>query len=154
MEGFFCRVYALSRPRYFFVGSAVLAVVLWLLGNQEEALYFSVSLLVTFGIVGALKIILRVPRPKNPMVKTYGYAFPSGHAAASAFLVVGLYYLSKALFNTAVAHWIVVIMLAITLIVSISRVYLHAHTTLQVLVGALIGFVVPLTILINYANVL
>lgn len=142
-------MYAIGRPAYFFVGSALLVLALWLFGKGVEAILFAVSFVVTFGIVGALKIILRTPRPKKSMIKTYGYSFPSGHAAAGAFLTVMAYYLAQSLYNETTALVAGGFMIIVTALVAVSRVFLGAHTAVQVLTGLIIGFIAPLAVLLN-----
>lgn len=152
MKWFFCTIDAVSRPLVFFLGSAALALLLFILEKRSEALLFAVSFAATFGIVGALKIITRIPRPAHPMVATLGYAFPSGHAAAGTFLAVILSNFSMKIFshNAALAVGIALGVAAIG--VSISRVYLRAHTPLQVFSGMAIGALVPAFIFLNYGT--
>lgn len=148
MQNFFCSVYALTRPLYFFVASALFALILWFLGNKEFVLGFIIAFVITFGLIGILKILFKTPRPKNPMVITYGYAFPSGHAAATTFLAVTFYALTPQSLGDTITQTVLIVSVIISLIIGISRVFLRAHTILQVLVGYAVGAVVPLLILL------
>lgn len=149
MKDIFCNIYSVGRPVYFFMVSSAIAGALWFTDNYEAAGLFSIAFLITFGLVGGLKFITRVPRPKNPMVPTFGHAFPSGHAAAAAFTGVMAHYFSLVWLGENVATVVAIFFVVIALAVGISRVYLRAHTTLQVLVGFAIGIIVPLVVLSN-----
>jgi undecaprenyl-diphosphatase len=127
--------------RDFFVCATVYALLLYFTGYQDEALYFVLTMLVTIGSVGALKVITQVERPKNSLVpqKYSRHAFPSGHAGAAWFTAVALPLTAP---GTSLVLWIFCALCA--LVVSHSRLVLKVHTPLQVLVGALIGMTIPL----------
>jgi undecaprenyl-diphosphatase len=125
---------------------------------REKTRKVSAALLVTFGVAALVVTVLKnsVGRARpflalsgvTPLYGTpTGFSFPSGHATGSfcfAGFVVGMA-IRIARENPARRRDAVLSAagaLAFATIVSISRVYLGAHFPSDVLVGALIGFVI------------
>jgi len=81
-------------------------------------------------------------RPPNPLAVTKGYAFPSGHAVATASIAVALVLVSmpagprRRKWELAAA--------AAAFVMGLSRVYLNAHWFSDVVAGALLGTAVAL----------
>ena len=96
-----------------------------------------------------LKITCRVPRPwvKDPnftivesaRAEATGYSFPSGHTqtAIGAFGTLAVWHKQK---------WFRALMIAICVIVPVTRMYLGVHTFADVIVSVLIGFAVVLAL--------
>ena len=96
--------------------------------NKNLYIEYCFSYILYFVITKTLKKVVKKNRPDGLNMKS----FPSGHAA-SAFLGSGFFL--KA-FGPYFGYPAIILASA----VSISRVYAKRHTTLDVLVGAMIGF--------------
>lgn len=95
----------------------------------------------TYVIVKALKILIAYPRPFETLLNSQllvsikgGDSFPSGHAALTMALATTVYLRHKKLG---------VLLYAFALMVAFSRLYVGVHYPLDVLVGMLIGLLVP-----------
>lgn len=138
-------VHYVTDTRVFWVACALILVMLMARRYRYEAIVFGISLLLTTGAVQLLKTALAVTRPDDALVALSSYAFPSGHAAAGAFLVTMVTWLlrrtaSLAPRRTATISALVFIALAI----GTSRIFIGVHTPLQVLAGYVVGIMVPL----------
>ena len=130
----------------FFLYCVVYALALYLLGTVASALLVIVSLVSVYVIVYVLKVATRVQRRDDAQI-VFDHpdrAFPSGHAAAVAFLIPVVTY---------TAPWglpmiTLLAMSALTGVVMLSRLSLRVHTMGQVVAGALIGTLVPVAIII------
>jgi membrane-associated phospholipid phosphatase len=81
-------------------------------------------------------------RPPNPFVVTKGYAFPSGHAVATASIAVALVLVSMPAGRRR-RKWELTAAAA-AFVMGLSRVYLNAHWFSDVVAGALLGTAVAL----------
>jgi len=110
---------------------------LYLWGENKNKLFFylSSSFLVG-GTVYLLKLLFSTPRPVDALIKTFSPAFPSFHSAL-AFFTLGFFFDNK--------KWRIPLLIYACLI-AYSRVYLRVHYWLDVIVGAVIGFVIPFLI--------
>ena len=123
----------------------VLALLfLWCVDKREGYYLLSVSFA---GIVvnQFLKIVCRIPRPwvKDPnftivesaRAEATGYSFPSGHTqtAVGAYGSLAVWHKQK---------WLRISMIAICVIVPITRMYLGVHTPADVLVSLAIGMAI------------
>lgn len=154
MRNLFCSVYEIGRPVYFFTCAALITLGLLVFGFFEDALLFVLAFVVTFGLVGILKLIFHTPRPAHPKVPTWGSAFPSGHAAGGTFFAVMLSYYAFRAFETDTALFVGIVLVVLAALVAVSRVFLRAHTAFQVAIGVLIGLLVPLTLILYRATIL
>ncbi len=129
----------------FFLYCVVYALVLYLLDAVASSLVVLISLISVYVIVYVLKVATRVQRQSDAQIvfARPDRAFPSGHAAAVAFLIPVVTY-------TAPWGLPVITLLAtstLTGVVMLSRLSLRAHTLDQVVAGALIGTLVPVAII-------
>ncbi len=71
--------------------TAVVVVGLLVLRRVRPAVYLGVILLLEFGVETVTKRLIARPRPvlANPISHASGFSFPSGHAAATAVLLMG-----------------------------------------------------------------
>lgn len=114
----------------------ILAPLLFLRKNLKKYLFYLLSLALTIGFVYLLKYLFNVPRLPDGMIDKTSPTFPSGHASISFVPVVFFGDLKLRL-----------PFLGYSLLVSYSRVYLNVHTVIDVLFGLLVGFIVPLSLL-------
>ncbi len=92
------------------------------------------SLFFSLFLVFLLKNLFRIPRPLvEAIIVETGYAFPSGHATGS-FSVIPILFKSYGKIKY--------LFFILAILVSFSRVYVGVHSLTDVLVGALIGFLI------------
>ena len=133
-------------PVHFLICAALYAFVLQEVGLSAEVPVFITSIAATLGVVGVLKLVCRVERRKDALVKLNSKkrAFPSGHAASSALIAIIVpYTLSNTLTLTMVGVTAGVLAIGAVL-VSASRLTLKVHTRFQIAVGLAIGIAGPL----------
>ncbi len=103
--------------------------------NGKSTTKYLLSLILVLSITFFLKYFFHIPRPENALVEVMSPRFPSGHTAVS-FLMVG--YFKNRRYR--------VLFLIYALLVSYSRIYFGVHKYIDLFVGAMIGFFVPLLI--------
>lgn len=107
--------------------------------KRKISFVFVVALIIDLVIVGALKLAVRRPRPKeHDMVLTISldeFSFPSGHATRAALVTVFL------LSNFELPSWCASIILAWSVSVCLSRILLSRHHASDVVCGVLLGLV-------------
>ncbi len=138
-------VFTLLGSHYFLVPANLLiaAVAYFMRRDTWFAIKtFSVafsSLLVMFG----LKLLFSRPRPLTPLLKeASGYSFPSGHAFMSfTFFGLLIYLVYNKVENKIVKGILITSLLAITLIVGSSRIYLRVHYFTDVMAGFSLGVI-------------
>ena len=142
-----------SRYTFFVFSFAVVLLLYWM-KEFEDALIFLLTFTATMGAVVILKLAFRVPRPEGSDLENGSYAFPSGHATGIFFLVVTISHLAYTHLSSLWFSLILITLLAASVLVSLSRIILNVHTKIQVITGALIGFLIPLIILSNKESIL
>ena len=146
-----CRVDAIGTPVRFFITSLLFGLLFLFLGYVSETLLFFIALVLTVSLVGLLKIIFRVARPKNAAFVIRSFSFPSGHAAGVVFLAFGILYLVSSVVSPTTLAGLALAFIPFVALVAWSRVALHVHTVFQVFVGLLIGVSIPLVVFM-YSN--
>jgi len=146
-EGWILLLQHFSNPffdvlfRFFsFLGSEIfyllfLSFIYWCL-NKKLAIRLGMVIFISMYVNFTLKDVFHLPRPDHPNLRILenpeGESFPSGHAqsvATVSFFLTRNY--PKPLFY--------MIAIAITTLVSLSRVYLGVHYPRDVIVGSLLG---------------
>jgi undecaprenyl-diphosphatase len=112
----------------------VLAALFYYRGRQGTILFLAL-LVSSWALALALKPVFEVPRPEaiRFVTCTTGYSMPSGHSLMSFALATFLH-------PRAGKYKLLVWAFAIT--VSLSRIFIGVHYPSDVIVGALIGFIV------------
>jgi undecaprenyl-diphosphatase len=122
------------------LGFAFLIVLLVVLGRYREAFYSAVAC--AGGLISqtVIKNTLVVNRPENGLVSSFGYSFPSGHTnmATILFLSFCIYVFSRLVDNKKKKMYFAISIIVI-LLVGLSRIYLNAHWTSDVLAGWCLG---------------
>ncbi len=138
-----------SPELVFGVFSVCVVLTLLFVHFRRDALIFMISLIVTASLGLLLKFIFAVPRPEGALVPITGYAFPSNHAALSMFFA---FMFSWFIYEHVHIKQLYVLGLQTlvfipAIIVALSRLTIHVHTPFQILVGSLIGILVPFSLL-------
>jgi undecaprenyl-diphosphatase len=121
----------------------VIGIVVWWRIGKLEAIMILVAGLIT-PVNTALKLAINRPRPPAALVHVLspeqGNGFPSGHAFF-AILILGLtaYFICINLKNRVLRRLVLAGLLALILLIGISRVYLGVHWPSDVIGGYLIG---------------
>lgn len=102
--------------------------------HVPEALVLIISLAITGLLVMPMKEWLGVPRPPDPLVKTLGLSYPSGHAAY-AVAYVSIAVTLERVRDILARAVLVVLAAALTTVIALSRVYLRAHYLSDVIGG-------------------
>lgn len=106
--------------------------------------YFLVGTLVAMGIFSsAFKFLYQRPRPSLEwLVETFGYSFPSWHAASTCLvaLVLGIICRQR-LGKTWLAYGCQFVLMALAALVGLSRIYVGVHYPTDILGGWLLAAV-------------
>lgn len=127
--------------QYFFI---LLGAILYWTVDKKFAFKLMVAYLGSAFINGGIKALTNKPRPYQEgaraiLQETTGSSMPSGHAQASGSLAINLwneYYYAK---------WVRVLMIAMIILVPLSRMYLGQHYLEDVLVGLVLGLILGST---------
>lgn len=127
--------------QYFFI---LLGAILYWTVDKKFAFKLMVTYLGSAFINGGLKALTNKPRPYQSgaraiLQETTGSSMPSGHAQASGSLAINLwneYYYAK---------WVRGLMIAMIILVPLSRMYLGQHYLEDVLVGLVLGLILGST---------
>lgn len=122
----------------FVVAITFFALILWLRRHMHQARNLLATAAGVMVSVQIMKEVLRIPRPTDALIETIGYAFPSGHAAGSAFLALSICHTVRTC-KKPVRYSVYVICFMSALAIGMSRVTLGVHTPLQVGAGYVIG---------------
>jgi undecaprenyl-diphosphatase len=91
-------------------------------------------------LVSVVKSLVQSPRPLNGLFFASGFSFPSGHTAGSIVLCGSLAFLAWQHWKTTRAHVSIGAgVIAVTCVVSFSRLYLNVHWFSDVLGASLLG---------------
>lgn len=104
--------------------------------NKKFVIYFLVSLIITFLVVFVMKHVTQRIRPTELCGKDF--SFPSGHAATAFAAATILAFFDKK------RNWFYY---AVAVLIAYSRIYLGCHYFLDVVAGAVLGWLISITIL-------
>ncbi len=116
----------------------VLTAALLVMRRPRSALTLAVTMILTEGMTGVLKVLVARPRPADSLSDTALTSFPSGHTALAAATMVVLALLLGRWFWGLAAVWVTAM--------AWSRTYLEAHWFSDVLAGAVLGTSVALLV--------
>ena len=127
-------VYLFDLYLFFNFASRRRMVRMWAFVITATGLMFSTEL---------LKNTFQTPRPVDALIETFGYAFPSGHAAGSMFLALTLCYFASSL-KVPLRYLVYVLLVVATFAIGFSRFQLGVHTPFQIGAGYIVGIVFAL----------
>lgn len=135
-------VSTIGSPTVMRVGSAVLAIVLWVRGARRLASWVAATMIGGALIDVLLKTVIGRARPvfAHPVVTAPGFSFPSGHAFTSA-LAVGVVLLCILPLLHRRSHKAVAWLCALAIVAAVgySRIALGVHWVSDVIGGWLLG---------------
>jgi membrane-associated phospholipid phosphatase len=108
-----------------------------------------IILVITALITLVIKNITKVPRPKNAVVKLCDYAFPSGHTSIS-FALATFYTFFINNLQISVIEKIILIggMYTAVIFIVYWRLQIKVHTPFQIFIGALLGSLVSMIVVL------
>lgn len=125
-----------------YITTPVLAVVAWLTGRRAEAVTLFAAGTASWLLAKVVKEVAERGRPQHALEaqvalrgpKEGGSGFPSGHAATSTALAVVL--------GVALGGWWVPVLVALTVLTWVGRIYVGVHLPLDIVGGAGLGVAV------------
>lgn len=140
MDTFLLFLFSKVASTEVFIG-IILLIILALMTKRKhrEAGAIAIGAILMSLVVTFLKWLFHIARPLNPGLIVTGYAFPSGHAAASAFLLVLLFHTLQYVKYRSERYALGTLGISIVVAISISRIVYNVHTLFQVCVGIIIG---------------
>lgn len=124
------------------IASAVIVTTLLLRGDRGSAWFVAAVMLCGWALSSGTKLVFARERPPVPLrlVEISSYSFPSGHAMMTSTFVCVVVVVLARLHIPAVARTAAYVCLGLyTLAVGLSRIYLAAHWTTDVLAGWAFG---------------
>lgn len=137
---FFVLVTRLGNPSVLLSATALASILLFVKGRRYEAVLFIVTLGVAVISLTVLKNTFQITRPASDLINVDGWSFPSGHAtiATTFFFMLATTFFARMRTPVQKVALIVGSIIA-TAIICVSRLYLGAHWTLDVLAGVALG---------------
>ena len=126
----------------------LIACVLLIKGYKQDFYIIGATTLLAMFTSSLLKLTLHIPRPEHMLIEEDGYRFPSGHATmASVVMCLGMYYAHEHIKNVYLRNITCISLVAWYILVSYSRLYLHVHYPIDVIVGGLIGIITAILVI-------
>ncbi len=154
MLNFMKLISAIFNPNIMYPILFVSGAALFIFKKKTWDVLLISSGLITMSVVYTLKIAINKPRPDHMLIiESAGKAFPSGHSALAAVFTTLIIYAThlhfrkvkyRKAFLRKYKYFIYISILALFLLVPISRLYLHVHDIYDVIAGYSIGGIVTL----------
>jgi membrane-associated phospholipid phosphatase len=133
----------LFAPLSVLVMTAALALIVWRMKGQREAILIAGMMLLGTALNHLIKILVARPRPENALIALSDAAFPSGHASATAVFFGILCMILVPKLKSGLPRILVISFSAfIVALVGFSRLCLHVHWLTDVLAGLALGGVI------------
>lgn len=125
--------------------------------NIKGVLILSLSVFIATILSQLIKFIFKIPRPINMLIQENGYTFPSGHStlafAACSICIFLMFRYFKS--YKKYINYLYTIVLGFTAVsIAVSRVILHVHRPIDVIVGAFVGIISALLSIKIYYNII
>ena len=125
--------------------------------NIKDIIMISISVVAATFFSQSLKIIFKIPRPSDMLIKETGYSFPSGHATlvfAVCSVCIFLIFKYFKSYNRYINYLYFIIFAFVACAISISRVILHVHRPTDVIAGGLLGIFSAILSIKIYYNII
>lgn len=130
------------------LGSEITLIVLaiafiLLMKDKINSKFITINLILVFLLNRLLKWAIARPRPEVlKIVQETGYSFPSGHSMVSTgFYGFLIYLIYKNIKNKKIKYPLIILLAILIVEIGISRIYLGAHYTTDVIGGWIIGII-------------
>lgn len=138
----------ISGPLIMFVFTIVLAILLYKKHDTKDFYTILFTSTTAMFITYSLKYLLKIPRPVDMLTTANDYRFPSGHATMAAVIMsLGIYYTNLKIKNKHLRYFLYICAVSWYILVSYSRLYLHVHYPIDVIVGGCVGIVATTLVL-------
>lgn len=142
---FFVSLFTLTSDLivYQYVPIAIAAFLLWFV-DRRKGEFILLNMIVALNFAELIKNLVKQPRPwvldtslenVEESAYGYGYSFPSGHSTTATSGYGSLAYLYR-------GRWASYLFVAVAILVMFGRLYLGAHTPLDIAVGCLLALLV------------
>lgn len=150
LTSFMVFITKVANPFLFSCIAILLAVYLILKKNLYDAALFLTALIVTVVSLTMLKNLLQITRPASDIYQIAGWSFPSGHTTvATAFFFLLAYIFFGKVGGTKGKTLLVGGSVLGIFLTALSRLYLGAHWTLDIMAGIALGLLtVSFTVLL------
>jgi membrane-associated phospholipid phosphatase len=108
----------------------------------KGVLILSISVFIATVLSQLIKFSFKIPRPAGMLIQEHGYAFPSGHSTlAFAVCSVCIFLMFKYFKNYKryMNYLYTIIFILTAILIATSRVVLHVHRPIDIIVGAFLG---------------
>jgi undecaprenyl-diphosphatase len=122
----------------------VMAILLWVAGKKEDAILLAVAIIIGGVIFLPLKLIFYRARPYMVLTDIHvldtesGFSFPSGHSKNV--------FSAAAILGNKHRKW-ASLLYVLSFVVSFSRIYIGVHWPIDVVVGAVAGWLIGIIVL-------
>lgn len=142
-----------AGPNVMFLALILVAVILYKVHDSKEFYKVFFTSTLAMCISYTLKYLLKVPRPEDMLVFEGDYRFPSGHATmAAVVMALGMHYTHAHVKNKTLKYTLYTLAFLWYTLVSYSRLYLHVHYPVDVLVGGAIGVFSTTLVLVMFKH--
>lgn len=138
--------------------TAFIMIFLYYKKKHVESLLYGINIAGTAAISQTLKMLIKRPRPKvewlvdiSKYTHVGKYSFPSGHtmiAVSGSLLLV--YFILTMMKNKTLAVILSILILAYSILISISRLYVGVHYLSDVLAGCIISSIWVIFLIVIY----
>lgn len=130
----------LAGPEIMFAFAIILAVGLYKEHDTKDFYTILFTSTTAMFVTYSLKYLLKIERPANMLTEVHDYRFPSGHATMAAIVMsLGIHYAHLHIKNKTLRYTVYLLAVTWYLLISYSRLYLHVHYPVDVIVGGAIG---------------
>jgi len=129
----------------FLIPANILLILFFLLikKNTNDAIRVTAISVTSTAVLLLLKTVLHRQRPLMPLIaKAHGFSFPSGHTFSSVVFFGMLAYTAYKSIKSSLLKWVVIaVLVLLTGMVGLSRVYLKLHYASDVIAGFCLGII-------------
>ena len=129
-------------PIILIVLALVIGIYLCFKNRKKDSIIFISMIFISGIFIKLLKDIVHRTRPINALIQESTFSMPSGHAAIAIVFFGFLAYLAVRKKSKKIKWLAAIIVAAIIVLISFTRLYLGVHYISDVVVGLILGLVV------------